>query len=1092
MQVLGQVNNCLVLRETKDGEKPATMHEALNVLESDLGVNNVSKLLTASYSKYEFAYDISANRFVLLQGDKIAESAEGYEKETTAGQKYNFWKFSSDISATDEYSHYCEAGYVADIVTCSGVDVGNNDIVSVTYTNNDADKDVIIRTNSDATTLKTVDTNNGSHVKQYGDCGIIEATVAMNSMEINGDVGYLEVKTQGHIIVNGSVELVYTEITNKESILVEGNVEHGHAISDEAAESLNSSTNSIQWDYDGDTDSSGKHPDGWSLDSEKEEVAGEAISASVANEKTEGGSQKYVARIGTKGYVTFEDAVTDAQNKSVRIVLLDNIGLTEYYQISKDCPGYVCNLEEDTLDLNGYTITNNNHGVDYKLKNSKIMNGSFVAANGGSYAICITGSSGSSYESVLENLNCTGGINCCNSKVRIKGGEISRASGTIYYAIWADVLATIYVEGGTYTSPSILGGCVLNTVSGDKTSKIIILGGEYNANGTTEMFAASSNITIVGGTFNKDPQSKVSSNCSSTYDAVKCVWNVSAPEGKTVLVYADQYSIVELLVNNSDLNEEGKLISGEYVVYTDAAINEFVAKGYTAIGSSWSGYVILKTEGSSDSSGSVASLSYKGKSIYYKSFETCLKEAKALGVNTITINVNTTINGNLDGSMNFNGSYYTLTVNGSISGGTFGCKVDAQAISGGTFNAAVTVLDGGISGGSFKNAIAANKVASGKYVSYDNNLFVVASDISSFEAYYELNGYNVYGAYSAIYSKGNLTLLKDVTATVVSSGKVITLNGHVLTLNLSATSIYTVIFNNSNTKGFVVKKLYVNNGQLYSGMFANSINVADFPIASGYEIVTYSTYDCIVKSDDLDVSNKVYKGVYLYYDVNNILAEGYSSASVTIESSTYYVVGKDIKTFNNKVVAGIFNFDPTTYVDTNNAIISENDGVWTVTIDETKCVAQVGENKYLSFADAYNAVSTNGEVKLLGNISLSGSEDLYLSKAFTLNLNGFTITSTATCSLFRTYNYSDNYAITVKNGTINATNGLVNLRGATITMIDVNVTCGSIGSFNGSSTNKGKLIVVSGTFNKDVTSYVATGSSISESEGTWTVIVDAD
>jgi len=206
LTILKQVNETLVLRQEKDGVKPQTMHEALEILDEDLGVSNLDKLLTASYKKYEFAYDLSVNRFVLLEGEKISESAADYTKEEV-DDKSLFWKFSSDVASNDEYSHYLKDGYNADVVTCSGLDVGNNNIKNVTYNKSENAKSVVMRTNGGALEINaSTDT-----VTHFG----VTEFIQINSIDTEhcwNEFGYTEqaqiktgkvVNKPGKITING-------------------------------------------------------------------------------------------------------------------------------------------------------------------------------------------------------------------------------------------------------------------------------------------------------------------------------------------------------------------------------------------------------------------------------------------------------------------------------------------------------------------------------------------------------------------------------------------------------------------------------------------------------------------------------------------------------------------------------------------------------------------------------------------------------------------------------------------------------------------------------------------------------------------------
>jgi len=225
-QVLQQVNNALILRETNEGEKPSTMYDALNVLNEDLGVSNLEKLLSASYKNYEFAYDLEANRFVLLDGTKVAEAHTDYSVESAEGIEYKFWKFASSFEATDKFSHYCSDAFTGAINTCSGVDVGNNeDITIVNYTNTTGAKSVVIRTG----TIQAEMNINGPEdtVSHYGLAGnLYIKDIASESYHEYGRIAGTCVIEEGHVVVedggNIGTLVVDTEQTGDVSLDTEG------------------------------------------------------------------------------------------------------------------------------------------------------------------------------------------------------------------------------------------------------------------------------------------------------------------------------------------------------------------------------------------------------------------------------------------------------------------------------------------------------------------------------------------------------------------------------------------------------------------------------------------------------------------------------------------------------------------------------------------------------------------------------------------------------------------------------------------------------------------------------------------------------
>lgn len=87
-----------------------------------------------------------------------------------------------------------------------------------------------------------------------------------------------------------------------------------------------------------------------------------------------------------------------------------------------------------------------------------------------------------------------------------------------------------------------------------------------------------------------------------------------------------------------------------------------------------------------------------------------------------------------------------------------------------------------------------------------------------------------------------------------------------------------------------------------------------------------------------------------------------------------------------RVVSGTFSSDVKEFTDAN-ATVKENTSENTYTV--TSYMAQVGENKYASLADALNAIETEGTVTLLNDVDIIGANTkIPAGKTITLDLNG--------------------------------------------------------------------------------------------------------
>lgn len=136
-------------------------------------------------------------------------------------------------------------------------------------------------------------------------------------------------------------------------------------------------------------------------------------------------------------------------------------------------------------------------------------------------------------------------------------------------------------------------------------------------------------------------------------------------------------------------------------------------------------------------------------------------------------------------------------------------------------------------------------------------------------------------------------------------------------------------------------------------------------------------------------------GVVLDRDANYPAVE---TAAVKIQGNDVKITGAkaavELKNENNveaakeavRVVSGTFSSDVSEFTD-NNATVKANTSESTYTV--TSYMAQVGENKYASLADALNAIESEGTVTLLNDIDIIGaSTKIPEGKTITLDLNG--------------------------------------------------------------------------------------------------------
>ena len=125
---------------------------------------------------------------------------------------------------------------------------------------------------------------------------------------------------------------------------------------------------------------------------------------------------------------------------------------------------------------------------------------------------------------------------------------------------------------------------------------------------------------------------------------------------------------------------------------------------------------------------------------------------------------------------------------------------------------------------------------------------------------------------------------------------------------------------------------------------------------------------------------------------------------------------KDMATI--EVTGGTFKENPTKYVVEGSAVNTNADGTFGVKQQEQQELAKVGDTRYYTMDDAFQAVKKDETITLLRDYT-TGAEQYSGSKSFAIDLAGHTWTYTGTntdCAAFQ-INYP-NVTLTVKNGTV--------------------------------------------------------------------------
>ena len=224
-QLIRNLNTALASSRAANNNKPhPTMYDALQAAEAfgyDVGKINASALGN------EILWDQENDVFCYLEGDKIQYLPElvdtGKQLAITGdtnNRPYHLWKIFDNLHPYTENDHgfsiYWNGLPIDTLVELDGVgfDAGTASVTNISYTNSNAARDVVIRTNSNLTTL-TVNAPKDI-VRHYDTAGIVNViSCEMASYHENGIVSFLEV-AGGHIVLEetSKVSAVHFTATN--------------------------------------------------------------------------------------------------------------------------------------------------------------------------------------------------------------------------------------------------------------------------------------------------------------------------------------------------------------------------------------------------------------------------------------------------------------------------------------------------------------------------------------------------------------------------------------------------------------------------------------------------------------------------------------------------------------------------------------------------------------------------------------------------------------------------------------------------------------------------------------------------------------
>ncbi len=205
--VVRNINTALYADETLNG-KPTTMQDVLKVaLSEGYSVENLTPV-----SNGDIVWDQVSNRFALVKDGNFV-----YKDSATKSELgYKFWKITDNVeeTSTGEYSYFLSAIDVSAIpatglAVSTGIDVGDNQNISILYSANDA-REVIFNTNGGTLTIDGPQSN----VSHYGTATLVEITaVASQSYHEFGVVlGNLSI-AQGRVVLESQAKVPAVVIT---------------------------------------------------------------------------------------------------------------------------------------------------------------------------------------------------------------------------------------------------------------------------------------------------------------------------------------------------------------------------------------------------------------------------------------------------------------------------------------------------------------------------------------------------------------------------------------------------------------------------------------------------------------------------------------------------------------------------------------------------------------------------------------------------------------------------------------------------------------------------------------------------------------
>lgn len=750
---------------------------------------------------------------------------------------------------------------------------------------------------------------------------------------------------------------------------------------------------------------------------------------------------KYVAKIGSTKYETFEDAVKKAASGKT-ITLLDDISLSSTVTVNKKV----------TIDLNQKTLT----GTDkYILNigangNVTIMNGPINVSDSGSAItaygtlalndVDITGKA-TDYSLLYVNQNANVTIDK-DTTITATDATSSAPYPTIFISgqdsdgNTYDPTLNIYGTVSAAKAPAIQGNGTdrgtshINIYDGAliKSNKLAIYLPQIcdvnNTGGTVTGYCGigikSGTLNISGGTVQGVANDNVIGDQHSQTNGIS--YDGSAIMIDSYIGYAGNVTINisdnakieslhstairEIGNDNSQTNMVALNITGGEITGADGSdavlVRETTAPTVaisggtftTAVSEDYCADGFIPTQNEDGTYGvKIGTYVAETNGVKYESLEEAINAATRGKTVTMLADTreNVTISKNL--ILDLNG----FTINGGQVKGKAAVMID---------NARVTIMDSsaGQTGTIMREDTAEN--------SGDSSYYVI--DIQGKNGFLKFTGGNVKNDSGIVGVKG-ASLVRLGDDSVAGAYPTLTINGGTFTQNnfvaikvdrgtlhfvggviTSANSYAVENWNNAYIKGGTV------NGTVSSWVYSTGAAFSKLEISGGTVNgnVASVNYDSAAdKQARIFVTGGTVTGTLGTYTYTNGLVPTDEAAMATIE-----------------VTAGTFEKNPTKYVVEGSAVKTNDDGTFGV---EKAYLAKVGDTSYYTMDEAFHAALNSGETLYLLRDYTTGTEQNSGSKNLTIDLGGHTWTYTGkdtSCAAFE-INYSD-VTLTVKNGTV--------------------------------------------------------------------------